>query len=196
MNFFANLAKEFELEPGEEVLVEARKHWVLFALGLIPFAVLAVLPLMIPAFLHLLTNASNGTNIVTSPLAPYASLLSLTSPAGRLAYGIWLLAVWTAAWGAFTRYYLNVWILTNVRIVEVTQRSFFNRQVSSTLLHRVQDVTTEVQGILFSILGIGNIHVQSAGTVDEFHMDGVANPEMLRDMILARVAPDSKNAGV
>ena len=191
-----NLYKEFELEEGEEVLVEARMHWVLFALGLVPFAMLAILPLLIPAFLHMLTSAGGGTEAVTSPLAPYASVLSLTGPAGRLAYGVWLLAVWTAAWGAFTRYYLNVWVLTNLRIVEVTQRSFFNRQVSSTLLHRVQDVTTEVTGILFSILGVGNIHVQSAGTVDEFHMEGVANPERLRDMIMARVTPDLNKGGV
>ena len=194
MNFSVNLAKEFELEPGEEVLVEARKHWVLFALGLVPYAILAILPLFIPLFLHSLGNAGQGP--YASPFAQYAGFISLTSAAGRLAYGVWLLAVWTGAWGALTRYYLNVWILTNLRIVEVTQHNFFNREVSSTLLNRVQDVTTEVSGVLFSLLGIGNIHVQSAGTVDEFHMDGVASPEQLRDMILTRVSTGSKTAGV
>lgn len=182
----ATLAKEFELEPGEEVLIEARKHWLLFALGLIPYAVLALLPALVPPLLTL-----------APPLAPYAPLVNTTSAAaGRLAYGVWLLAVWTAAWGAFTRYYLNVWVLTNLRIVEVTQRRFFDRQVSSVLLNRVQDVTTEVSGVLFSLLGIGNISVQSAGTVDEFHMDGVASPEQLRDLILARIPRDSHTPGI
>ena len=185
MNFSVNLAREFELEPGEEVLVEARKHWLLFAMELLPFAILAVVPLALPTLLAL-----------APPLAPYAAFASAGNSTGRLVYGIWLLFVWTAAWGAFTRYYLNVWILTNTRIVEVTQHRFFDRQVSSTLLHRVQDVTTEVSGVLFSLLHIGNIHVQSAGTVDEFHMNGVAHPERLRDLILARVSTDSKSAGV
>jgi hypothetical protein len=185
MNFSTDLSKEFELEPGEEVLIEARKHWLLFALGLVPFAVLALLPLFVPAFLR-----------AAPPLAAYADMISVTSSTGRFIYGIWLLLMWTSAWGAFTRYYLNVWVLTNLRIVEVTQRHFFNRQVSSTLLSRVQDVTTEVSGVLFSLLHIGNIHVQSAGTVDEFHMDGVANPEGLRDLILARVAGQPRGPGI
>ena len=189
MNFATDLAREFGLAPGETVLVEARKHWLLFALELLPFAVLALFPLALPALLTLVST-------VASPLAPYASLVSLGTSGGRIAYALWLLAVWTAAWGSFTRYYLNVWILTNLRIVEITQRHFFDRQVSSTLLNRVQDVTTEVEGILFSLLHIGNIHVQSAGTVDEFHMNGVAHPERLRDLILAKVAEGPKGTGV
>ena len=181
MNLFAvDLRREFELEPGEEVLVETRKHWLLFAFELLPFAIIALLPLALPTFLAL-----------APPLAPYADLVGATSATGRAGLGIWFLLVWTGAWGFYTRYYLNVWILTNMRIVEITQRHFFDRQVSSVLVARVQDVTTEVSGILFSLLHIGNIHVQSAGTVDEFHMNGVGNPGKLRDLILARVAEHS-----
>jgi hypothetical protein len=190
MNLFSvDLTKEFELEPGEEVLVEARKHWLLFTLELLPFAVLAILPVVLPTLLGPLIA-------LAPPLAPYADMIRVGSSAGRIIYGVWLLSVWTAAWGFYTRYYLNVWVLTNTRIVEITQRRFFDRQVSSTLLNRVQDVTTEVSGVLFSLLHIGNIHVQSAGTVDEFHMEGVANPERLRDIILARVAPGPSHTGI
>lgn len=176
-SLFANMEKEFELEPGETVLVEARKHWFIFAMELLPFAILALLPFTILPFLS-----------AVPALAPFTDFAALSGPASRAALGIWLLAVWTGAWGFFTRYYLNVWILTDRRIVEITQHGFFNREVSSTLLARVQDVTTEVRGVLLSLLGIGNIHVQSAGTVDEFHMNGVGQPEKLRDMILAHVS--------
>lgn len=185
MMFSVDLSREFELEPGEEILIETRKHWLLFALELLPFAIMAILPFALPAFLA-----------IAPPLAPYADLFGAGSPSGRAFLGIWLLLVWTSAWGFYTRYYLNLWILTNVRIVEITQHHFFDRQVSSVLVNRVQDVTTEVSGLLFSLLGIGNIHVQSAGTVDEFHMNGVGNPGMLRDLILAKVAEQSKSTGV
>jgi len=186
MSFFSvDLSREFELELGEEVLVETRKHWLLFALELMPFALLAVLPFALPTILSL-----------APPLAPYAHLFSITSATGRAGLGIWLLLLWTAAWGFYTRYYLNLWILTNLRIVEITQHHFFDRQVSSVLVARVQDVTTEVSGLLFSLLHIGNIHVQSAGTIDEFHMNGVGNPGKLRDLILAKVAEQSKSPGI
>ena len=80
----------------------------------------------------------------------------------RAAFGVWLLIIWTGAWGAFTRYFLNVWVLTNKRITTIKQRRFFYREVASLLLPRIQDVTTDVAGILPSLLGIGDIKVQSA----------------------------------
>ena len=56
----------------------------------------------------------------------------------------------------------QLWVLTNMRITTIKQRRFFNREVASLLLPRIQDVTTDVAGILPSLLGIGDIKVQSA----------------------------------
>src|SRR3989344_6813505 len=104
MSFFSvDLSREFELELGEEVLVETRKHWLLFALELMPFALLAVLPFALPTILSL-----------APPLAPYAHLFSITSATGRAGLGIWLLLLWTAARGFYPRHHLNLWILTNL----------------------------------------------------------------------------------
>ncbi|MDE1944501.1 MAG: PH domain-containing protein, partial [Patescibacteria group bacterium] len=161
-----------------------RKHWLLFAATVLPYPILAILPLLVPVFIAAIPQ-----------LAAFASTSGVDTSLFRLAYGVWLLVIWTTAWGAFTRYYLNVWVLTNLRIVEVTEPRFFDREVSSVLLNRVQDVTTEVAGALFSILGIGNLSVQSAGAVDEFHMNGLKDPDKIRDLILARAAGESKTAG-
>ena len=179
------LRAAFDLEPGEVVLREARKHWILFIAELLPYAVLALLPFILPSLLRL------------SPLlSPYADLLDSTHPLSRTALGVWLLIVWTSAWGALTRYYLNLWILTDRRIVEITQHGYFHREVSSVLLNRVQDVTTEVEGALFSLLDIGDIHVQSAGAEDVFHMHGIRDPDVMRDLILTQTDKESKTAGM
>ncbi len=168
---------EFELEPGEHVVRQSRKHWFLFAIQLLPYAILVVLPFAIPKFLYL-----------SPKLAIYAPYFTLHNSLIRAALGVWLLIVWTGAWSAFTRYFLNVWVLTNERIVDIKQRGYFNREVSSLLLNRVQDITTDVTGILASVLGIGNITVQSAGAVDEFHMRGIPRPEQMRDVIMKYVS--------
>lgn len=176
--------REFLLEPGEQIIQEARKHWLLFAAELLPYAILAIIPFAIPNALTLVPG-----------LTPYAVLLS--GKVGHVFIGVWLLLVWTSAWGVFTRYFLNVWILTNARIVEVKQRHFFARQVSSLLLSRVQDVTIDVEGVLPSLLQIGEIQVQSAGTNVEFVMHGIPRPELMRDLILKYVPEgDGKQAGV
>lgn len=177
--------KEFELEPGEHVVREARKHWLLFLAELLPYAILAVVPFALPKLL-----------VLAPPLTRFAALFDYQAPLARAALGVWLLVTWTVAWSAFTRYFLNAWVLTNKRIVDIKQRGYFSREVSSLFLSRVQDVTTDVTGVLPSLLDIGTINVQSAGTVDEFHMRGIPRPEQMRDLILTYVSVEPKSTGV
>ncbi len=167
--------KEFELEAGERVLQEVRKHWFIFALQLLPFAILVLLPLALPNLF--------GMYEVLKPF----SALDFTGSEARLFLGAWWLLVWIGAFNRFTDYYLDAWILTNMRIVDINQKGFFRRQVSSLLLNRVQDVTVATEGILVSLFDIGDIHVQSAGTTERFKMRGIPHPGSLRDTILKYV---------
>lgn len=177
--------KEFELEPGEHVVIEARKHWFLFLGELLPYAILAVIPFALPKLLML-----------APPVAQYAAYFDYHSVLGRAGLGIWLLITWTSAWGAFTRYFLNAWVLTNTRIVDIKQRRYFSRQVSSLFLSRVQDVTTNVTGVIPSLLGLGDIKVQSAAEDVEFVMHGIPRPEQMRDIILKYVSTKPNATGV
>ncbi len=168
--------KEFDLEPGEFVVRETRKHWFLIAANLLPYVFLAMVPYVLLNSLAFVPGEAFD-----------AFQTSLDSETLRTLSGIWLLLVWTAAWGTFTRLYLNVWVLTNDRIVAIKQRHFFSREVSSLPLTRVQDVTSNVHGIIASLLGIGGITVQSAGAEKEFIMRGIPNPEGMRDLILRHI---------
>ena len=165
--------REFELEPGEHVVMEVRKHWFLFLIDLLPLAVLAVAPLLIPSVLHLV-----------SPLNDFASSFDFSSPLARVTLSAWWLLLWSASFNAFTKYFLNAWILTNERVVEIKQHGFFNREVSSLFLNRIEDVTTETVGVLASLLDIGNINAQTAGTIERFTMRGIPRPSQLRDVML------------
>jgi len=169
--------KEFELEPGEHVVKEARKHWFLFLGELLPYAILIVIPFALPKLLAL-----------APPVAQYAAFFTYQTILTRAVLGIWLLVIWTSAWGVFTRYFLNVWVLTNHRIVDVKQRRYFYREVSSLFLSRVQDVTTNVTGVLSSLLGVGDIKVQTAAEDVEFVMRGIPHPEQMRDLVLKYVS--------
>ena len=177
------MMQEFELEPGEHVVLSARKHWFLFLAELLPYAIIAVLPFALPKLL-----------VLSPKLAPYAAFYA--TPLAHAALGVWLLVTWTAAWGTFTKYFLNAWILTNKRIVDIKQRRFFSREVSSLFLTRVQDVTTEVVGVVPSLLAIGNIKVQTAAEDVEFVMNGIPRPEVMRDVILRYVSERAGAAGI
>lgn len=177
--------KEFELEPGEHVVKESRKHWFLFLGELLPYAILAVVPFALPKLL-----------VLAPPVAQYAAYFDYHTVVGRAGLGVWLLVTWTSAWGVFTRYFLNAWVLTNTRIVDIKQRRFFSREVSSLFLTRVQDITTNVTGLLPSLLGLGDIKVQTAGEDVEFVMHGIPRPEQMRDIILKYVSTKSDTTGV
>jgi len=177
--------KEFELEPGEHVVLQVRKHWFLFLAELLPYAIMAIVPFALPKLL-----------VLAPPLAQYAAFFDFTTPLMRAAFGVWLLVTWTGAWSAFTRYFLNAWVLTNQRIATIKQQRFFNREVSSLLLPRVQDVTTNISGVVFSLLGIGDIKVQTASEDVEFVMRGIPRPEQMRDLILKYVSTKPQTTNI
>jgi len=177
--------KEFELEPGEHVVLQVRKHWFLFLAELLPYAIMAIVPFALPKLL-----------VFAPPLAQYAAFFDFTTPLMRAAFGVWLLVTWTGAWSAFTRYFLNAWVLTNQRIATIKQQRFFNREVSSLLLPRVQDVTTNISGVVFSLLGIGDIKVQTASEDVEFVMRGIPRPEQMRDLILKYVSTKPQTTNI
>ena len=176
--------KEFELEPSEHVVIEARKPWLLSLGELLPYAILAVIPFALPKLITLVPSIASTT------------FFEYHTPLSRAMLGVYLLITWTSAWGTFTHYFLDAWVLTNQRIVNIKQRKFFSREVSGLFLSRVQDVTTEVNGVLSSLLGIGDIKVQTAAEDVEFVMRGIPHPEVMRDVILKYVSVKTEPTGV
>jgi hypothetical protein len=169
--------EEFELEPGEVVIKSVRTHLFVLVTQLIPF----LIAFFVPAILGFLLGLVSSMNPQAASLLPNAGL-------GRFVTGIWYLLVWTAAFSLVTRFYLTVWVITNLRIVDIKQYSFFNREVSSFLLTRVQDITTDVSGVLGTLIGFGRLSVETAGKDEDFQMANIAHPEMVRDVIMSQVA--------
>jgi uncharacterized membrane protein YdbT with pleckstrin-like domain len=168
--------EEFELEPGEQVTLQVRQHWIVLLLKLLPFALLAIAPFVI------------------LPLVNYVATLGGKTPSTELSdpfrffVGLWWLFLWMAAFQIITRYFLSSWVITSHRIVDIYQKGFFRRKVSSFLLVRVQDVTTEVQGVFATLFGFGAINVETAGSHEKFYMKGIHYPENVRDLIMREVA--------
>ncbi|HVW71734.1 MAG TPA: PH domain-containing protein [Candidatus Paceibacterota bacterium] len=175
--------EEFTLEPGESITLAVRKHWVVFTLELLPFVIVALVPLIILFF------SSRLLAMDPSLASGLAGDLSLDNPYLRLGLGLFWLVIWTGAFNTFTRYYLDQWVITTSRIVDIHQFGFFDRHVSSFLLNHVQDVTTDVNGVFPTMFGYGTLRVETAGDASQhFLMGGIPNPEAIRDLILREIA--------
>lgn len=166
--------EEFELEPGEHVIREVRQHPFVFLLRLVPIGLLALAPfIVVPLFEMLLTQGGPGDGV---------------SSHFRFFVGIWWLFLWMYVFHTLTKYFLTVWVITSHRIVDIHQVGLFRRKVSSFLLIRVQDVTTNIHGILQTLIGFGDINVETAGSYEKFCMKGIRAPEYIRDLIMREVA--------
>lgn len=170
--------EEFELEPGETVITEVRQHIFVLLLRLVPFVIMALIPLLILPLFSAAVHVTHSANLQTQGLGPIA----------RFALAIWWLFVWMGAFTTITRYFLTVWVITSQRIVDISQFGFFSRKVSSFLLARVQDVTTDVTGIFGTLIGFGEINVETAGRDEKFRLYGIRHPEAVRDLIMREVA--------
>lgn len=148
-------------------------HPFVLAMRLLPFLFLFFIPSLLSGFL--------------SAFGAFNSL-SIPSHLSRFFTGLWDLGTWIGAFTVFTQYYLTVWIITNLRIVDIRQRGFFNRSVSSFMLTRIQDVTTDVSGVLATLFHFGRLEVETAGQDEHFVMNGIAHPEDIRDTIMRQAA--------
>lgn len=166
--------EEFELEPGERIIKEVRQHPFVLFLRLVPIVLLALAPFIIVPLFEILLNQDSAGDGVSSHF--------------RFFVGIWWIFLWMYIFHTFTKYFLTVWVITSHRIVDIHQVGFFRRKVSSFLLLRVQDVTTNIHGILQTLIGFGDINVETAGSYEKFCMRGIHAPEYIRDLIMREVA--------
>ncbi len=161
------------LEPEEHVILQVRKHWIVFAVqagsllfvAFLPFILIAVIKTFIPQLLNF-----------NLPVNQSALFLFF--------YTLWLLILWIFFFIDWTKYYLDVWYVTEERIIAIDQKRIFDREVSNLRFDRIQDVTIDVHGFIPTLLGFGNIKVQTASEDSrEFFMTTVRNPEEIRRVI-------------
>ncbi len=160
--------------PNGEIVIFTRRHWIQI-LGSI-FAVLFLVAAYLAAIFIILQ------------VAP----IDFTSGIARLVLvtvsGVLLLMAWLYLYIRFIDYYLDIWILTSERIVQIKQRSLFNRQITELDLSTIEDVQSKTKGMLATFLGYGTIFVQTAGTTELLEFNYIPKPFEAEKQILDRQA--------
>ncbi len=98
-----------------------------------------------------------------------------------------VLMVWLYAFLIWIDYFFDVWIITNERVINIEQKGLFVRSVSELKFSRIQDVTSEVSGMLPTILNFGDVKVQTASEEDFFLFRRVPDPYHVKDIIMERL---------
>lgn len=168
--------------PDEHVILFLRRHW--FALLAIVAAFVLLVGVPLAAGWYFL-------DIVEGWLA-HPSIGPLLVILGS----IYFLSIWLFAFLEFTDYYLDTWIITNERIINIEQEGLFNRTASELDLAAVQDTTAEIRGILQTLFTYGQVHVQTAGEKGRFHFKNIDNPEHVKELITRLVEEDKRRVSM
>lgn len=122
----------------EEVLYVFRKHPIVMRKGLI-LGMLGPLIGILPAAI----DPNLGFNVFFG---------------GLVAGCVLGLLVFAPGW---IGWHFSVFIVTDQRFIQITQKGLFNRAVADLSLHQIQSVNYEVKGLEETLLGFGTIHMRT-----------------------------------
>ena len=173
-----NIKNLFQLKSYEHVEMLIRKHPIFLIWDVVLFAILAALPVGV-----IMVIQTVSSTILTGPISmPIVAVLG----------SIYYLAIWLFFFSTVIDYYLDIWVVTNDRLIAVQQQGLFARTISEMDLWLVQDVTSEVKGIGATIFGYGTLALETAGKEERFHFGSAADPSHVRQRILTLAETDRK----
>jgi len=128
----------------EEVLLVFRKHPVVMRKGLI-FSSLALL--VGPVYTLALTflHASNPPTVSFFFVSFVISLVIS-------------IMVFFPSW---LSWYFSVFIVTDQRLIQITQKGFFSREVNDLTLNNIQNVNYKVEGFQAALFGFGTVTIET-----------------------------------
>lgn len=155
------------IDTNEKIIKVIHRHPIVFVFSLLGFLAAIIFPIVFYYFF---------SGIVSLEGEKILSFL-------KILYYLWVLIILTISYVSWTDYYLDTWTITDKRIIDINQNGLFSRQVSALHIDKVQDVSVEVSGVVWTLLGIGNVKVQTAGSDDIFVIPDVSNPNKIKELI-------------
>lgn len=164
--------------PNEKIVGLYRRHPITILGLIVVFGIFLILPLA--TYLSL--------KIFHADYFQNQNLMALFVMGG----GLFFLFVVMFLYQHFLDYWLDMWIVTDQRIINIEQNGLFSRTTSELRLYRVQDVTSEVNGFVRSMLDFGMVYVQTAGEKGYFTFEDVHHPNQIAKQILELAELDRK----
>ena len=176
-----NIDELIQRKPDEKVIFFLREHPVVFLSTVLLIVILALIPV--------------AGWFGVQALAPDLLAGQVSAPALGLLASAYYLVLWLFFLTSFVNYYLEAWIVTDDRIVNIVQKGLFSRTVSEMDLAKIQDVTSEVKGFVPYLFNYGNVFIQTAAEAERFDFQNVHRPHEIRKQLLELAEADRKKQG-
>ncbi|HLN18789.1 MAG TPA: PH domain-containing protein [Patescibacteria group bacterium] len=156
-------------ENNERVLLVLHRHW---------FDILSQF-LLIISMLFLLF----GSFIVLPRVFPNI-INNINQTFFYFIENLFFMLTWMMLYLIWVDYYFDVWIVTDNRIVNIEQKGLFSRTVSELELEKIQDITTDVKGVIPTFLNYGDLQVQTAAEEERFLFHNIPDPYEVKNLIM------------
>ena len=165
--------ESIQLLPNETIVLRFRKHGIMLFFDTIGTLLAMFVPFV---FFSILSSLGYVPEFLKVP-----EIIAFASAA-------WLLIVCCALAIEWTDYYLDLWIVTDSRVINIAQIGLFNRNISSWGIERIQEITIHTENVVQSFFNYGTLQIQTSGPSDEYAKAiGVPNPERVRSVIMAQI---------
>lgn len=160
-----------EQDDNETILIALRPHWFTNVHWII-----------ISIFLFLCPPLLKFVPLINTLPVNYQFVLSLA----------WYLVSIAFVFEKFMSWYFDVYIITNVRVIDIDFYNLLSKKFSEAELSRIQDVTTVFSGVSQTLFNYGNVLIQTASEIDEIIFTKVPNPDKVVKIIQELTAPNKE----
>lgn len=159
--------------PNEKTILFLRRHWIdIIVIILYALCMFGILGLFI--FSMILGDPGVLSKPITGPLIAIGA-------------SIYAIACVIIIISQATDYYLDTWIVTNERVIDIEHHGLFSRTMSELRLSQIQDVTSETHGFFQIFLTFGDVHIQTAAGRARFNFKRIDNPDDVKHQVIALV---------
>lgn len=151
-------------QKNEIVLCFCRKHWIVLLPRIILFVVLLLLPFIMLFGMEVLKSGGRFIDPLIYRIFALVVIIAVTYYLHR-------------CFISFLNYYLQIVIITNLRVVYLDQTLYFHRNRDSLDLHEIQDVVLHQDGIIKTLLNYGEITITLSSAHASKTFTCIPNPE-------------------
>ncbi len=88
-----------------------------------------------------------------------------------------IIFIFTYIWVIFLNWYFNVGIITNKKVVDIDFHGIIYKEITTTKLDNIEDITNKSSGYFGSLFNYGSIFIQTAGNKINIEFDNVPYPD-------------------
>jgi hypothetical protein len=158
----------FETQEAQEtVVLFLRQHIVVN----VPWIILALLMIIAPT--------------VIFPFLFHIIHFTVQIPMGYIIVATiwWYVATFGFVVAKFLGWFINIYIVTNERVVDIDFYYLLNKHFSEAELNKIQDISYSTKGIFAALFNYGDVQIETAGEAPNLLFEKIPYPEHVLETI-------------